>query len=330
MTMFTTTVASMRIGVAIPIVNSAFRDWDTLSDTASWTDPTGWADTGPFSPQKAVSAASIFSNDVEADGSSLVWLGTSAADDTTSTVLLSDFRKYFWGDVVLDAAQKFYAVMDHYNTTIATGGPNKEIAVRCVTATDSSGTSSLYDTIFNWTATSATGWTVLTNEFTPSAANGWRHAAIQLMARDLTSGVHSVQIKRPAMMFDPNTKDGYLELTNIFPTNGPAFGPMAFSSMKRDSLGRSRMHDPSGGGRKFTLNLEWRNEDIATYESMLRLWHINQGLPGMEPLPLLIQPNVPGLPSTLMCNWVGGFQLSKQGRRAGRYGGNIQLEEVWG
>ena len=129
-------------------------------------------------------------------------------------------------------------------------------------------------------------------------------------------------------MFNPfSTAAGYYQFTGF--AEIPSQGFRRFTQDSVNPVGSTQRFDPSGGAEKLRLTCQFEDELPDFYENMKRFYNINHGMPGVPPLPLLIEPNLPGYPPTFRCNIVGDeFPLDRQRARGNFYGGTITFEAV--
>jgi hypothetical protein len=228
----------------------------------------------------------------------------------------------------LSFSQKYYyAVAAKY--ICGTGGANKQISFFF-----DIGTSEAMGTVTNviflqWTSGSG-DLQVFTGDITTLAtAPGYDYSRVKVAFRDITSA-WSLDLSSVAIMFNPFDGEGYYELTNVFPGNGPFWSYDKFTRLLRTNSQVGYRYDPSGGAERTRLQMEFRNEDGDFYENMLRFYRINQGTPGLPGLPLALEPNLPGLPPVIMGNFMNqGFPLRRDGARANRYSGTFTFESIW-
>ena len=101
----------------------------------------------------------------------------------------------------------------------------------------------------------------------------------------------------------------------------------------RSSSGVSRRFDSSGGVEKYRLIMRLEGETATVYQNLKRFYDMNMGQPGISPVPLLIEPNIPGVPPTLMVNFAqNGFGLTptrNPGPSALFYGGTLEFETIY-
>jgi hypothetical protein len=131
-------------------------------------------------------------------------------------------------------------------------------------------------------------------------------------------------------MFDPFSGDGYYELTNVYSVDPPRHGYGRFTSDSTTRQGNDVRYDSSGGSDKLRLTVRYQDEALTVYENLKKFYDINHGTPGLSGLPLLIEPNLPGFPSTFMCNISEPeYPLNMNRHFADRFGGTVTFTGIW-
>jgi hypothetical protein len=333
--MYDISVTSMKIGVAIPIVNNSFRFWD---DPGTWQDPTGWTAGGGnvslYRYQDPISNGYWLGYD---DNAALRISDFATIPNDTTHETYSDTKR-FWPDNAHTLASTltiyFNMAWGFNNNATTPGGSALNHFVIQIGNNSSLASVQEVTLVADVSASTAqTGFTLASgtkNISTNSGAAVWARA--RHVWRDWT-GVSRLDFQCDCIgiMFNPfDYTTGYLELTNVHPANGPVFTPQNFIRESKTPMGTSRRSDLSGGHEKYQLDFELRNESSTTYENLKRFYDINRGTPGIPGVPLLIEPNIPGIPPTLMVNMVGNqFPIRRQTSRAERYGGTLTFETVW-
>lgn len=325
----------MKIGIAVPIMNPSFKAWD---DVGTWSDPSKWDLNGTYLTADRRREAFMPNGRFEGwdDDAALQLAVTQAPDDWTHIVHSNDDSGLrFWPSEQFDlsTAQKYYWSFAGL-FVVGTGGANKSIgfffyvgddenlsSVNSVQFTDYDGSSS--PLFFDKYSGTMEGGTAITT------TNGYDFSRVSIGFRDMTS-LHYCCVDNIGIMFDPFNGNGYYELTNVFATNGPAWRYQSFVKRKRTNRGTLRKYDPSGGAEPIRLSMELRNEEAETYEQMLRFYRMNRGVDGIPGVPLLIEPNIPGLPLTMMVDCVDQhFPMVRTNQRAKRYAGTFNFETIW-
>lgn len=322
-TMYDISVASMKIGIACPIPNNSFRFWD---DPGTWVDPSAWTATNVSVARQG--KWTTFGTGYD-DDRSMLYLYTSSAPDDTSYRLVST-PVMFWqaADNDLSTTQAYYYSLAA-NYSIGTGGANKKVVLYMTVGTSSTLGTSSSAVIKEWTTGTGGSLVLYTGSVTPTTSAGYDWFAFQAYIRNVSTLTYAY-LDTIGIMFNPIDGTGYYTLTNVFPANGPSFAPEHFIETTRTPLGITRRYDISGGNEKYRIELELRDESATTYQYLKRFWDYNRGTPGINPYPLLIEPNIPSLPPTLMVNFVGNrFPLTRQTSRAQRYGGVVTFETIY-
>lgn len=320
-TMFDIPVTSMKIGVACPIPNSSFKFWD---DPGTWAEPTAWTIAAGIS---TISRSTTTAYD--GDRSALYMGVGNAPDDFTSIANSQGQRYWSANDANLDPTNQafYYSLAATY--AVGSGGAHKEIRIQFAIGDDVDLTNKYTTTVKSWTTGTSSTVTLYTGSVTPIITPGYDFCQVRAFFTDLSSASY-LTMDCIGVMFNPLTNAGYLELTNVYPANGPTFAPENFISVSRTPTGTMKRYDVSGGAVKYRLDIELRDESETTYQNLLNMWYLNTGTPGIAGYPLLIEPNVPALPPTLMVNFVGNsFPLYRSTAYARRYGGVISFETVW-
>jgi hypothetical protein len=310
-------ISDMKIGVAIPIPNNSFRYWD---NPGVWSDPTKWTENNL--------AAGRYWTGYDGDRAGCGIIGASIPDDDTWNLQSTPCRWCNDNDSATD-------------TTITTvyWGYAREIY-----SSSGGGTPALYFQLGydSAEAFSSPVWTTLSTTYSTGAEYYYNTgtkivsgldvdepwAAVRLVLRDAT--VLAARIDSVGVMVDPIGDNGYYELTSVRSVTPP---DQAFTRYTQDGetrLGTTNRFDPSGGGEKLRLRLRFEHENITIYENLKTLYDYNHGTPGMAPLPLMIEPNLPGYPPMFMCNIEEKrFPLTRDSNWGDTYGGDLTLVGVW-
>jgi hypothetical protein len=317
---FDITVASMKLGVAVPVPNHSFKYWD---DPGTWADPSKW--TPNNSP-------TIARNYTGFDDYSAVQISKVSAPADNTTRIESVISR-IWNDnaaITMFSAtmNKYYYSIAAYVSSLSGGGGDPGFKAQLVLDTAEAFPSPSYGTLFS--INSQTSELVLnTGAVTHAGAGaGDKWAQVMLIVRDATTVMAVVD--NVGVMFDPFDNNGYTELTNVFSSTPPGQDYRRYTKDAETRHGTTVRTDDSGGGEKLALRLHFENESLATYETLKRYYDLNHGTPGLPGLPLLIEPNLPGYPPTFMCNIPERpFPINQVSQGANRYGGSITFVGVW-
>ena len=318
-TMFDIPVASMKLGVACPIPNNSFKFWD---DPGTWIAPTAWTMGTGIVPTRTWTG-------YDADRSMAKLQVIYAPDDFSRLVKSKGQRYWNANDADLHTSAQYFYYSFAATYAVGGGGANARIGVQFVVGDDEDLTNKYVSTFKTWTTGSSATLTLYTGTFAPIITPGHDFGQWRVYFTDLTVP-SQIEMDCLGVMFNPLTNAGYLELTNVYPANGPTFAPENFLSISRTPTGTMKRFDVSGGAVKYRLDIELRDESETVYQNLLQFWYLNTGVPGVAGYPLLIEPNIPALPPTLMVNFVGNsFPITRSTARARRYGGVITFETVW-
>ena len=307
-------VAMMKIGAALPILNESFRYWD---DPGTWANAAAWAKTG-------VTVGRYWTG--YDDDAAVAISDSSIPDDQTNFIMSAGQR--FWNDNALGfSSLTVYYSYAAFMQTLTGGGGNQRLqlhlqvddtaAFASPTGTNIASQPTSVDTTYTrYTGTSA---------LTIGAADRWVRA--KLIIRDAALMV--MVVDNLGVMFNPfSPGTGYYQFTAF--AEIPDHSYDRFTQDQRTSTGRTRRFDPSGGAENLILTATFEDEDIAFYQSMKRFYDLNPGEPGLPGIPLLLEPNLPGYPPTFMCNIADRpFPLRRQGNRGNFYGGTMTFEAVY-
>jgi hypothetical protein len=306
----------MKLGVAMPIPNHSFRYWD---DAGTWSVPTAWTSSNIADTRNWTVAA-------DGDRAGCLLVGSTCPDD--STYRLESTAKRFWNDnETTPTGQKAYYNIWTYVASLTTPGANGSVRLLLVTDSTTAFPSPQYTNLKIITATEAeltnhTGEVTMTSDATGKFCKFW------FVLRD--AAAISVTVDCCGVMFDPFTGDGYYELENVFSVDAPSHRYARFTSDSTTRQGNNVRHDSSGGGEKLRLTVRYQDEPLTVYENLKKFYDINHGIPGLPGLPLLIEPNLPGYPSTFMCNISEPeYPLDKQRYINNRYGGTVTFTGIW-
>jgi len=313
------TVAYMKLGVPFPIPNSSFRYW---SDPGTWASLEAWTKNG---------AGMTIGRSWEGydDKAGVVLSGSSVPADETHNI--ASTIKRFWND---NDNTTRPTSLDIYTSAAIwvvaySGGTTPQFKIVLETdATSAFSSAATYNLVVkNITGTdSAYVLNQSTVNKTVAATEKW--ARIKLVLRDATSMV--VNVDCVGIMFNPFGSNGYTTLTGVLSTTGPEHRERTFNQDTVGRLGNTRRYDPSGGARKLILPLSLEHETLATWETIHKYWSLNHGTPGLPGVPLMVEPNLPGFPPTIMVNIKEvDSPLTRQGTTADNYGGSITFESVY-
>jgi hypothetical protein len=329
--MYDISVASMKIGVALPIANASFRFWD---NPGTWTQPTGWVN------KSSNWAISRHWTGYDDDRASMEVTDTNGIADAAFPNAIESgdtlIRRRWWPANALGPGSSvavYYSFAWGYST--GTPGVTNPLLLNNLEISDQDGTPTSKGNVGPVVTTSdvlafptrETGTVVLT-----SVASTQRFFLFNALKANDWTGTVTAQIDSIGAMVNPYDWDnlGYLELTNVFPANGPNFAPENFVQSAKTPLGTVLRHDVSGGFERYRLGFELRNEPQSVYQNLRRFYDLNRGTPGIEGVPLLIEPNIPGMPNVLMVNMVGNsFPLRRTTAAAERYAGILVFETIW-
>ena len=314
--MYDTTVASMKIGVAVPVANHSFKYWD---DAGSWVLPTAWT--------KANLTATRYWTGYDDLEAGLALAGASVPDDTTYRITQTNAQRFWNDDRPTPSPQDIYSSIAAH-ITFTSPGANANVQFMLSYDSTAAFPSVTEVELDSWSADTTAALTIHTAETVWDPANADKWAKVHISMTDATA--IAARFDCIGIMFDPFTRDAYYELTNVWPVNGPEWRYGRGVQITKTPLGTHKAFDPSGGNEKIQLSFRLQDEDIDTYQALKQFFDINKGTPGLPGLPLLIEPNLPGLPPTVMVNFTDkAFPLARQNSRALRYGGTLNLESVW-
>jgi hypothetical protein len=318
-TMFDIPVTSMKLGVACPIPNNSFKFWD---DPGTWIAPSTWSMGTGIVPTRTWDA-------YDGDRSMLKLQIVSAPDDFSRLVKSKGYRYWNANDKDLHTSAQYFYYSFAATYSVGGGGANARIGVQFCVGDDEDLTNKYVSTFKTWTSGSSSTLTLYTGTFAPLIVDGYDFGQWRVYFTDLAVP-SQMEMDCLGVMFNPGDNSGYVALTNVYPVNGPTFAPENFLSTSRTPTGTMKRFDVSGGAVKYRMDFELRDENETTYQNLLNLWYLNSGVPGVAGYPLLIEPNIPALPPTLMVNFVGNsFPITRSTARARRYGGVLTFETVW-
>ena len=327
-TMFDITVASMKIGVAVPIRNHRFLYWD---DPGTWQNCSQWkAINSNFDELfRYENPDGVFEGYEDA---AMLHVADNDAGDYWDHIIHGNNEEgiLYWhpNQFELDINQEFYYVVAAKYAT-GTGGANKGISFFFDIGTTPAMTTSTNQIFLQWLTGSSDLALFKGTMTTITVIPGYDYCKVKLAIRDIT-GIWQVRVSSVAIMFNPFDKTGYYELSNVFPANGPFFSYDRFTRLVRTNQQVGYRYDPTGGAERIRLQMEFRNEDEDFYETMLKFYRLNHGTPGLPGLPLALEPNIPGLPPVIMGNIMNqGFPLRRDAARAQRYSGTFTFESIW-
>ena len=317
--MFDINVAAMKIGVAIPILNNSFRYWD---DPGTWLVPSSWT------KNAGIVTLREWTHAYDADDAAVYLVGSSVPDDNSVNLTSSTERMWPENHQGFPSGITCYYSWAVFINALSGAGANARVRLQIGvdSAQDFSG-SPQWTTLDDVLATDTeirlrTGTAVLS----VTAADRW--ARCLLILRDATS--IQAKIDCPAVMFNPFAPlVGYYAFTG-WADNGPPATFQRYHQMDDTRQGVTRTHDPSGGAEKLVLPLSFRDESAEFYENMHGFFNLNKGRPGLTGVPLLLEPNLPGYPPTMMCNIVENeFPLKRQAGASPWYGGTVTFKSVY-
>jgi hypothetical protein len=331
-TIYDITVTHMKMGVALPIANNSFKYWD---DPGTWAVPSAWTNKTPgnWTLSKHFvgyddDRAALQVNDTNgiADGAfpNAMQGGDPAA------------RRRWWPaneQVPGTSVAIYYSFAWGYVTTGP--GPTDPLFLNSISLSDAAGSGAITGNVGTVVTTAQvvdfptleTGTVVL-----GSITTSHRHCMFSAVKANDWTGTILAQIDSIGCMVNPFdwATDGYLQLTNVFPVNGPFFTYQKFSRLTRTPLQVAKRFDPSGGAEVIRLSVELRNESLTTYQNLKRFYDLNKGVPGIPGVPLAIEPNLPGLPNMMMVDITNNsFPLRRDSGRGTFYSGVFTFETVW-
>jgi hypothetical protein len=312
------TIGDMKIGVALPVPNNSFKFWD---DPGTWAAPEKWT-------KNNVGALRHFEA-YDGDRAAVQIAGASVPDDETYN--LQSTIKRWWNDndgTAYTTISKVYWGAALYVHTLSGGGGNEGAYLQIGYDDNEAFSSPTWETLVSTSGVVA-DWVYYTGTKTTASMDvdePWVGA--RLVLRDAT--VISARLDCVGMMVDPIGNDGAYTLTNVRSVTPPdqVYGRYAQDGETR--LGTTNRVDTSGGATKLRLRVQFQNETIATYEALKRFHDYNLGTPGMAPLPLMLEPNLPGYPPMFMCNIEEKrFPLTRDSNWGDTYGGSMTFVGVW-
>jgi hypothetical protein len=317
---FVQTVTHPKIGIAIPIANPSFEFW---TDAAAVVDAQHWTAQGSIITARKENVSGVGNKDSIADEFSSIQLsGTSIPNNDTMRVISPALQ--YWhstGPQLPASLVVYYSIYAHY---VAHTTPGASVQFRFAIQTDDNAAmSSAIVTSLQSLVTSNGSLLRYNGSITTASAAGDRYAQFWLRLRD--AAIMTVVVDEIGAMFDPIGNAGYVQLTNVYPANGPDFDPVDMVAHDRGVGGMLRRFDISGGARYYRIEYELVNEPPAVYETLRRYHALNKGMNGRPPLPLGLELNIPGIPPLLNVAMTR-FNMKRQRSWSELYGGTIELE----
>lgn len=312
-TMYDISDANMKLGVAFPVLNDSFKYWD---NPGTWNVPTKWT----------LSNLSVSRNFTGFDDDAALQLTASAPPASLTHYAASVISQYWPDSRALPAANMtVYYSWAGYAIAL-TGGASIVMWLQVDNAEAfSSPSASAIGTIAATGSELAivSGTSVITN----TTADRWARVLASGWNGTVASGV----VDCIGVMFNPfDTGAGYYELTGVRSVTGPSREFLRFTQRDTTRQGVDRRYDPSGGAEKRVMRVQLDREDIALVEMLKKFYDLNHGTPGVPGVPLLLEPNVPGFPPTMLCNIDDqAFPLDKQGNLANFWDGTITFRAVY-
>lgn len=312
------TIGDMKIGVALPIPNNSFKYWD---DPGTWSAPSKWTpnNVGTLRHWEAY----------DGDRAAVQIAGASVPDDETYNLQSPPMR--WWNDndnTAYTTITKVYWGCALYVYTLSGGGGNAGVYLQLGYDTDEAFPSPVWETLVTSAGVTPDWVYYPSTKTTTSMTVDEPWAAIRLVLRDAT--LIGTRMDCVGMMVDPIGNDGAYTLTNVRSVIPPDQAYSRYTQDGETRLGTTNRVDTSGGATKLRLRVRFENEAIATYEALKRFYDYNHGTPGMAPLPLMLEPNLPGFPPMFMCNVEEKrFPLTRDSNWGNTYGGDMTFVGVW-
>ncbi len=325
-TMFDIAVASMKLGVAVPIYNPSFKYWD---DPGTWADPSQWQNLSSyFTINRSAVSGVWYGYDDDAASTFVI---ASAPDDYSRLIYSGDGNGVrFWPSEMFDlgGSQDFYWSLVA-QVTLTTGGGNRKFNLFLQLGTDAAMGTRTDHGVTEWTSNQIDLTLENGTLSSVSVTQTYDFARLRFAARDI-SGTASLTLDCIGMMFNPWDGSGFYLLDKVFPANGPLTRYDKFARLIKTPTQVAHQYDPSGGAEVIRLGMEFRQENQDFYENMLRFFRFNKGTPGVAGRPLALEPNIPGLPPMLVGNFLNPtFPLVRDTVRAERYSGTFEFETMW-